>query len=429
MSTAQKLDVLVLEDDPADWLLLEHQLKRWSGAGASFERSTSLEDALKRLEVSTPDVAIVDLYLPDSRGLQTVDRLRDLAPRLPIVILSSLDDESLAVDSVRKGAQDYLVKGKINANLLGKSLHYAIERQRLYDELEESKRTEAEIKDRFLSHVSHELRTPLNALYQFVAILLDGVAGEMTEQQTDYVRIIQRNSQQLERMISDLMDVTRLTSDKLVLSPEVVDLAPLLEESVATLDVTAKSKGIELELEITETLPEVVVDPERARQVVLNLVGNAIKFTPEGGRITVSTETSSDAVRVHVDDTGPGIPEQDAERLFDRLWQEEDDRIESRKGLGLGLYISREIVVRHGGSLSAERRPEGGSRFSFTLPTNSLLGALKKPWRARSTAHSASCRLPSHPRRALRGIASLGSDVRSAASSPQPAEKATPWCP
>ena len=247
----------------------------------------------------------------------------------------------------------------------------ALARERIvHEELDLARRAQLELKDQLLSHVSHELRTPLTAAHQFVAIVQDGIAGPVTDRQSEYLDITTRNLTQLSRMIGDLLDASRSETGKLKVEPEAVRIDHLLGEVIPATRAAAADRGIDVTLDAPAHMPTVLADPGRVRQVVTNLVDNALKFTPSGGHVTIRAELDEDRAfaRVSVADTGRGIPPEDLDHLFERLYQAGTDDSVSRQGLGLGLFISREIVLRHGGRIWAESEVGRGSSFHFTLP-------------------------------------------------------------
>jgi len=240
-----------------------------------------------------------------------------------------------------------------------------------YVALDKSRREQLELKDQVLSHVSHELRTPLNAVYQFVTILKRGLAGPIQTEQREYLEDIERNLNQLRTLISDLLDSSRAESGKLTIRLRRFELQGTVEEVVRTVRSAAAEKRIALQAELPGDLPPVVADPDRVRQVLTNLLDNAQKFTPEGGSITIRAavfDQNPRFVRVSVTDTGRGIAPSDHQRIFSRLAQVNATGEESRKGLGLGLFICKEIVRRHGGDIGVESTLGTGSTFYFTLP-------------------------------------------------------------
>jgi signal transduction histidine kinase len=236
-----------------------------------------------------------------------------------------------------------------------------------------------ELKDQFLSHVSHELRSPLTVIYSFVEILLDGLAGEINDQQREFLLITQRNATQLRQMIEDLLEVTRAQTGKLHVNPCRMTLAREIETTLEGLRPQAEAKQLSLAVELAEHLPTALADPYRVRQVLVNLLDNAIKFTPEGGAIQVIAgldPSSADALVVSVVDSGPGIPPAERDDIFRQLYQLDLGAPATRKGLGLGLFICRELVTRLGGRIWVDSAADQGSCFSFTLPLYSPAAAI-----------------------------------------------------
>jgi signal transduction histidine kinase len=246
-------------------------------------------------------------------------------------------------------------------------------------QLEEARRQQLQMKDQFFSHVSHELRTPLTALYQFVTILTDGLAGDLNEEQREYLEIALRNIKQLQTMVADLLEAARADSGKLAIDPRVISLQSLVSETLSMLLAGAAVKAIVLSADVPKDLPLVYVDPQRLNQILTNLVDNAMKFTPANGSITVRArlfDSDPGFVCVSVADTGCGISPEGTKKIFDRLYQEERILETNRKGLGLGLHICKELVSRHGGHIWVESELGKGSTFHFTLPLFSLKSLL-----------------------------------------------------
>ena len=225
-------------------------------------------------------------------------------------------------------------------------------------------------KDQFLSHVSHELRSPLFAIYQFVTIVLDNLAGEVKPAQRQYLEIVLRNVKQLQSMIDDLLEVTRAQAGKMSIDLQCASIEEAVHFVVDSLQGAARAKRIKLTADLKTSLPLVWADPKRIRQALIILVDNAIKFTPMDGSVQVRAHTKGEArhVTIEVADSGPGISPDLSERIFERLYQVTDPSAAGRKGLGLGLYICRELVTRQGGSIRATNASSGGAVFTATLP-------------------------------------------------------------
>ncbi len=367
-------NVLLVADKPGDADLVRLRLLD-SKCKYRVNCVTRLSDALAWLDVETPALVLLDPNLSDSHGGETIRRITQKAPNVPVVILSGQDDDELAIKAVRQGAQDYLFKSEVTCKHMERSLRYAVERKELMRALEVTRKQQLEFKDQFLSHVSHELRTPLTCIHQYVTLLLDGLAGPLAPNQTDHLKSVLKSTHQLHAMIRDLLEATRAESGKLRIERRCIDIRELAQQAVAMMQPTASEKRVNLELVVDAAVPIVYADPDRALEVLVNLIDNAIKFTPSDGSVTMKAslvETDPTAVYLSVTDTGCGLPQEVLPRVFERLYQDPNAVDGNRTGLGLGLYIAKEIVTLHGGRMWVASEPECGSTFSFTLPLYSL---------------------------------------------------------
>ncbi|HEV2495676.1 MAG TPA: ATP-binding protein [Terriglobia bacterium] len=247
--------------------------------------------------------------------------------------------------------------------------------ERAGQEREKAAGDRMQLEEGFLSHVSHELRTPLSSIHQFTTLLLDGLAGDVSAEAREYLEVVLRNAEQLKRMIGDLLTLTRCGSGKLTLDPAFTSLGELIQHACRSLQAAVTAGSISLSTDFPSNLPAVYMDAARIYEVLTNLIDNAIKHTPRGGKVVVKAERSKNRpkfVRVSVCDTGHGIGPENAKRVFERFYQVPEDAASSRRGLGLGLYISQELIKAHGGSLGLESELGHGTAVSFTLPIFSL---------------------------------------------------------
>jgi PAS domain S-box-containing protein len=241
--------------------------------------------------------------------------------------------------------------------------------------LEEARWDRTRLQENFFSHVSHELRTPLTAIYFYTTNVLDGLLGDLTPKQHEHLTFALDNVKQLKDMVSDLLDITRVETHKLNVEPQHTSPTKLIAEVLSTCRTNAAAKNISLRSEVTPHLPFIWADPARVKQILINLIDNGVKFTPEGGTITVENRPiaeGEDFLCLSVSDTGCGISPENREAIFDRLVQGKSKTEASRSGLGLGLFIARELVSRHAGRIWVESRLGYGSTFYFTLPLFSL---------------------------------------------------------
>ena len=247
----------------------------------------------------------------------------------------------------------------------------AIHNARVFRELQR-KSAELEVagrhKSEFLASMSHELRTPLNAVIGFSDVLLDRMFGELNERQADYIRDIRDAGRHLLELINEILDLSKIEAGRMELDVSVVELEQLLLHGLAMVQQRADLHAIALESRIAPDLGAVDGDELKLKQVVLNLLTNAVKFTPDGGRVSLVAERSGDDARIAVADTGPGVPERDREQIFEAFQRGDRGVRASAEGTGLGLTLSRRIVELHGGRLSLDCPAAGGSVFTFTLP-------------------------------------------------------------
>lgn len=249
------------------------------------------------------------------------------------------------------------------------------ERRKIAVALEEARQARSRLQEEFLSHVSHELRTPLTAIYLFTTNVLDGLLGGLTPEQHKHLTLALDNVKQLKSMVSDLLDITRVDTYKLTVKSQHVSAVTLIADGLSTCRTNAAAKHITLRSDVAPGLPSIWADPARVRQILINLIDNAIKFTPELGAVTVTSRPFAEGdgfLCLSVADTGCGISPENLELVFDRLAQVKSGVEASRSGLGLGLFIARELVSRHGGRIWVESQLGHGSTFFFTLPVFSL---------------------------------------------------------
>jgi PAS domain S-box-containing protein len=262
---------------------------------------------------------------------------------------------------------------------------YRIDRERRTTELKLAHSNEelvraTRLKDEFLANMSHELRTPLNAILGTTESLQDGIFGDLSAPQAEALVTVEQSSTHLLSLINEVLDLARIESGQIELERGPLDLAPLCESTLAFVRQLAEKKGITLQFEVSGQLPLVHADERRIRQVLINLLNNAVKFTPEGeGRVRLVGEFVEgaeislgrgrrDMVRVTVCDTGVGIAEKDLPKLFKPFVQVDSALNRQYEGTGLGLALVKRIVELHGGSVGVESAVGEGSRFSFTLP-------------------------------------------------------------
>ncbi len=224
------------------------------------------------------------------------------------------------------------------------------------------------MKTDFFSVMAHELRTPLASIKEGANLMLEGIGGEITGKQKRLLTIISEQSSRLIELVNSLLDISKIEAGMISLNLTNLDIEPLINKAVAETEPLALSKNVSLKVDIAQDLPIIKMDNERILQVLLNLIGNAVKFTPGGGTVTVSSQTVGQEVQVYIMDTGAGIPEENLNTIFDKFKQTNTASYNTIKGTGLGLSIVKHIIIAHGGRIWVESKAGQGSTFIFALP-------------------------------------------------------------
>ena len=375
---SKKVRVLLIDDDEDEFVLTSALLSECEGLTFDVDWSPSFADGLADLLEGRHDLYLLDYRLGENSGIDLLRKAREGGALSPVIMLTGQGSRALDIQAMGLGASDYLVKNDFTPIEIERAIRYALERHRLEELLKEKTKRELDAKNQLLSHVSHELRSPLNVIYQFVSLVSDGIGGPVSEQQREYLDVALQNIGQLTRLIEDLLDAARAEAGKLSIRPEKMSIAPIVAEVVEGRQRSATGKGLELSAVFGDESVTVYADPVRVRQVLSNLVENAIKFTSAGSiTVSIAPDWEFRSVEVAVQDTGRGIEDEKLERVFERLHQEHDTSLASRNGLGLGLHICQELVARLGGRLWVESEVGRGSTFRFDLPMCPLRAGLQ----------------------------------------------------
>jgi signal transduction histidine kinase len=299
-----------------------------------------------------------------ARSEEHLELLRRLAPTSLILLPLTARGNSLGMLRLASTRTDRYY-GREDLTLAGELARVAataIDNARLYRRAQEAIRA----RDEVLRVVSHDLRNPVGAVRMGAEFLMDEFSDQLGDGPAGRtLRTIRRAAERANRMIDDLLDISRIEAGRLAIEPAPELLAPLLDEAVEMHRSAAEEQGVELRRHADGPLPPVLADRDRLVQLLGNLIGNALKFTPPGGRVEVGAVPGGEEVVCWVEDTGAGISPEQIPHLFDRFWQA---RPTDRRGLGLGLAIVKGLVTAHGGRIWVESEPGRGSRFHFTLP-------------------------------------------------------------
>ncbi|MDJ0574731.1 MAG: ATP-binding protein [Xenococcaceae cyanobacterium MO_234.B1] len=415
----EQFSILLVDDDEVDRMTVKRALKK-AGLTANLMEAKNGEDAIAKLKVrdnnlvavsktngfssaiNQPinfDLILLDYLLPDIDGLHLIAKLKALNLDFPIIVLTGQGDEEIAVEMMKAGAADYLVKSKIEPDNLAKAIRNAIrlhkaeqevelanQRLRASNELLLLKNQELErqqqqiklqniqlqeaynLKSEFLATMSHELRTPMNAILGFSQLLLRQYPEPLSEQQQNLVQRIFNNGKNLLDMINEMLDFSKIEAGKLELKPQKFELNYLIKLTVEELRSLAIQKQLELITDINLTDPYLIQDSNLIKRILINLLSNAIKFT-ESGKVTVKAgEIDGDKIAISVSDTGIGIAPEDRDKIFQAFRQADQTFTRQHPGTGLGLAITQSLVKMMGGEISLDSNLGQGATFTVEIP-------------------------------------------------------------
>ena len=386
--------VLLLEDNPGDARLVREYLADYPQESPGVVHVSRLSEAIEAVDGSRFDVILVDLNVPDSHGTATFANVHAAAPDSPVVVLSGMDDERIAIEAVKMGAQDYIPKSDLDPRALWRAMIYATERKRMElslqelskelqaanDNLEarvrerthelELARREAEAASRakstFLANMSHELRTPMNAILGFTQILQND--GTLSENNAEYIRTINRSGSHLMGLLDDILRMAKLEAGREEVEHEPVDCLALCRDTVEIFRPVAEEKLLTASLRWLPSTPIYLnTDGDKLREVLHNLLSNAVKYTDAGRvELTVAVVDNESHVDFSVADSGRGLSDDEQKRIFSPFEQLADTGVAS--GTGLGLAISHGFASLLDGELTVRSKKGEGSVFRLRLP-------------------------------------------------------------
>jgi two-component system, sensor histidine kinase and response regulator len=389
-SSKLRPSILVIDDEPSVHDLLVDVFHADYEVMGANEGATGLQLA----RIKTPDLILLDVMMPGMDGYSVCQELKkDPQTReIPVLFLTGARDVHSEIKGLLLGANDFVskpihsaaLKARVNNQIHLKKAQDDLLRltsQKFLDDMtavkeqaeaqDRIKSMELQMKDEFLSHISHEFRTPLASIYAFVTLISDRLAGEISEQQEEYLDIIRMNVAQMKSMIDDLLETTRIRTGRLTIRLQSISVPEVVQYAIQTLERAASAKSISISVRIGEEVGAAYADKTRLRQLLVILLENAVKFTPVYGAIETvvrSLDADPNFLVVEVSDNGCGIAAEATENIFERLYQVNSSDTAGRVGLGLGLHIAKELVEKHGGKIWVESVLEKGSCFRFTVP-------------------------------------------------------------
>ncbi|HTH64964.1 MAG TPA: hybrid sensor histidine kinase/response regulator [Gemmatimonadales bacterium] len=359
--------VLVVDDQDPNRLLLRDLLE---AQGHEVIEAVDGSEALQQVATMAPDVVLLDIGMPGMDGFEVCRRIKSepSTASIPVLLVTALSQRDQRLLGIGAGANDYITK-PIDKSDLTLRVRNAVRMHQLYVEVEQQyqrlERLEL-LRDSLVHMIVHDLRSPLAGIRAYLDLLkLDG-AGRLDQEMTQSIDEARKVAVEMTEMVSDLLDVSRLEAGKMPLELALTDVGTVATDAVTS--IGAAARRVSLQLEQGPERLRAMIDPSVIRRVIANLVGNAIKFTPASGRIRVFVRGDDRAVRVSVGDTGPGIPSEFHEKIFEKFGQVEAARHGAKHSSGLGLTFCKFAVEAHGGTIGVESVVGQGSTFWFVVP-------------------------------------------------------------
>lgn len=363
-----KPTILVADDNRITLVVLKELLE---DEGYNVWTATNGLEALERVSENMPDLIISDIMMPEMDGFEVCERLKsdESTSFIPIVIVTVLDEKDERLRCVSLGADDFLIKpiDEVELTTRVKSL---LKRKELHDELAQNYEQLQQLetyRDDLIHMIVHDMRSPLTAVTGYLQLLEMKIGSQPPDIEKDITQI-QSSASILTRMVNDLLSITKIENEQLQLNQVGTDLKKLIEDAITLAKVTNLNEPSNISASLSEDLPLLYVDKDLIYRVVTNLVTNAIKYAPGDGKIVVKAKSDGQKVIVSVEDTGPGIPEEFQEMIFDKFGTVGANQEAQRVSTGLGLAFCKLAIEEHGGEIGVEGEVGEGSRFWFSLP-------------------------------------------------------------
>ncbi len=368
----QRSSVLVVDDNKDNLKVVSNFLKN---EGYQIALAIDAEDAGKILEDNRIDLILLDVMMPGTDGFAFCRQIKkeERFADLPVIFLTAKTDTSDLVEGFDAGGVDYITKPFQKKELVARvnnHIELAIAKNRIQEQAEEIKKIN-HTKDRLYSIIAHDIKSPFSNISMLISTLAEGYLEPGSEEYEEILHSINRSTQETYALLENLLQWTRSQTGDLEVDPETLNLKELAERAFRFSELNARNKNIELALEMEDILP-IHADRNMMQSVIQNLVGNAIKFTPEGGKVCMRGKQEEEQVILQVVDTGVGISEENMKKLFVDRGQLTTRGTNDEKGSGLGLLLAQNFVKQNGGKIEAESKPGKGTTFTLSFPKVAL---------------------------------------------------------
>ena len=370
--------ILIIDDEPG---IREGCRRALAPQGFSVQTAENGDEGLQIIETDGIDLALIDVMMPGIGGLELIARIHQHDPEIVCIIITGYATVELAVAALKQGAYDFLTK-PFTTDDLTLVVNQGVERRRLTLETKRLQSIEAEAQrlaeekarleelDRakvaFIRLVTHELQAPISAISTYIDLMLNDYIPP--ERQREYLEKAQERAKEQIDLIADLLEFGRLKEIKMAGKPAPLQIETVLSQVLEGSQAQATEKGIQITADVSPGLPPVCLPPEQAKSIWMNLISNAIKYTPSGGQVTVRLRQQDGNLLGEVQDTGIGIPEEARDSLFTEFFRARNAKALGIPGTGLGLAIIKQIIEKAGGNIWVESQAGQGSTFSFRLP-------------------------------------------------------------
>ncbi|MBI2119794.1 MAG: response regulator [Elusimicrobia bacterium] len=375
--------ILLLDDDRN---ILHFLLRALFKQGFTVQAVDQPTKALDLLARNRFDLVITDLKMPEMDGIVFLKRIKESSPTTEVILMTAFATVETALEAMKLGAFDFLVK-PFNLEELTQAVQRALRYLSTRNDLNQFKDLDR-IKNEFLSNVTHELRSPLTSIKASSKLLLEEFKSKGMDVPLHIVlqmlSMIDKNSNKMIGLVDDLLDTFRYQTNKITLNNMPFSVEKLIAKCVEEFLLPCQERGLTLSCHIEGALPNLTADPIEIKQAILNLLGNSMKFTPEGGKIIIGAQFKNqhgngeeksaegiekkEMIEIFVEDTGIGVPEEEQEKIFEKFYQVDGSIRRKQNGIGLGLSLTKSIVEAHHGKIKLESSPGKGSIFYMQFP-------------------------------------------------------------